>query len=774
MKPTLFGPDFPRVIAFQPMSNPPSTQETPYPAFTRLLALGGILLAFALRLHQLGAQSLWYDETVSVFLAGLPIPEIIAHTARDIHPPGYYLLLHLWGWLAQPTLEDGLEFLYVWPSLFWGVLLLPLLFALGRRFFTPRIALIALWFTAVNPYHIWYSQEVRMYTLGAGLGVLCLWSALSWVQDAEERKERQKAKSDALSLSKGKGNRAWATGLIHNSPFTIHHALFLYIPAAVAGLYTLYYFAFLLIALNVLVFWFHFKDRGGSDTRGNGDGDRRPQTADRRRQPAVVSPQSPAPRPQSLLPWLLANAAALLLWSPWLPVFWRQMTNPPVPPWRNVPGLLTMAQESLAALLVGQSPPLGMFWPWALTAGLLIALGLLRSPHGDRWTKTLLVFIFLPLLLLAGISLTVTPLYHIRYFFTYAAAGTLLVAGVLSVAFGPWRWLHAISLAGLFGLSGWGLHEFWSNPLYQADDHRSAVTALAAAWRPGDVVLVNAGWAYTALAVYWPTTPSAAGRQPALSPVRTRLLGYTNTEQSAGDERPPILMGGSVDGPASLGWGLAESDFYAVSAAETVAALERLAESHPRIWHYRLYDTVSDPDGLVRAWLDTNTRQRLDMPYPGRDFLRVQLFETRAADAPPPCPPAPEMEATFGDGVALLGGVYSPAPQAGSTLYATLCWEIADRTPAENLRTSLRLYQQVGGEFVLASQQDESPFSSPAAQTTQQTALAVPIPGNTAPGSYRLELIVYDGATGDPLPIADPRAIFGQRWPLAENIAIDP
>jgi hypothetical protein len=132
------------------------------------------------------------------------------------------------------------------------------------------------------------------------------------------------------------------------------------------------------------------------------------------------------------------------------------------------------------------------------------------------------------------------------------------------------------------------------------------------------------------------------------------------------------------------------------------------------------------------------------------------------------------MAVTVGDGVNLLGGVYSPSPQVGSTLYATLCWALADRTPAENLRTSLRLYQQVGSEFVLASQQDESPFSSAAAQTTQQTALAVPIPGNTAPGSYRLELIVYDGATGDPLPVDDPRAIFGQRWPLAENLVINP
>jgi len=744
----------------------PLTRDDPPATYPRLLALGGILAAFALRLYHLGGESLWYDETVSVFLARQSIPELIAHTARDIHPPGYYLLLHLWSWLAQPTLEHGLEFLYAWPSLFWGVLLLPLIFALGRRLFTPRVALVALWLTAINPYHIWYSQEVRMYTLGAGLGLLCLWSALYWWQVAGEEKERQKAK--------GEGKRRWTTEFIHHSPFTIHHSPFtihhspftihhspftihhspfLYILAAAAGLYTLYYFAFLLIALNVLVFWSHFSAISSTSAKSR--------TSHR--------------HPHSLLSWLLANAAALLLWSPWLPIFWRQTITPPVPPWRGAVEPLVVVQESLAALLVGQSPPLGMLWAWAAIAGVLLALGLLRFPrHQIGGQRRLLTFIFLPLFLLTAISLTVTPLYHIRYFFTYAAGGILLVTAALAGMVGRWRWLHAITLAGLFGLGGWGLREFWTNPLYRADDHRGAVSALAATWRPGDVVLVNAGWAYTALAVYWPATPSTTGRQPAQLPMRTRLLGYTNTNQTPGDERPIILVGGSVDGPATLGWGLAESDFYTISSDQTVAALEQVAASHPRIWHYRLYDTVSDPDAVVRRWLETNTSQRLDLPYPGRDFLRVQLFETHASDAPTTCPPAPEQTVTFGAGVILRSGSYSPAPQAGSTLYATLCWEMVKDIPTENLRTSLRLYRQAGDEFVQVAQQDESPFSTTSLPGTQQTILALSIPGNTAPGNYRLELLVYDGATGNPLPIDDPRAMVGQRWPLAENLVINP
>ena len=719
-----FGPCFLAVIAFQAMTSLPQARSiTRSPVSKvrniRLLAIGGILAAFALRLHDLGGQSLWYDETVSAFLAQQSIPDLIAHTARDIHPPGYYLLLHVWGWLAQPTLETGLEFIYAWPSLFWGLLLLPLIFALGCRFFTTRVALVALWLTAVHPYHIWYSQEVRMYTMGAGLGLLCLWATLGWLQKETDRSR-------------------------------ISRSRFLYIFAAAAGLYTLYYFAFLLIALNVLVIWHQF----------------------------AIHPAPLALR-RSIFPWLLANGAALLLWSPWLPTFWRQMTDPPVPPWRGTVDIASLAQETLAALLVGQSPPLATLWPWALAAGLLVALALIgfnRREMSGRGEWVLLIYLFLPLVLMAGISLTLTPLYHIRYFFTYAVVGTLLFASVFDRVVSDWRWLHAISLVGLILLSGWSLNEFWTKPLYRADDHRSAVAELAQNWRPGDAVLINAGWAYTALAVYWPPAPSRVGGQPITFPVRMRFDDYTKTSflDITDREVPLLLLAGSVDGSANLGWGMAESDFYAISRSETEAALEAVAARQPRIWQYRIYDTVSDPAGAVRAWLDTHTTPRLDLPYPGRDFLRVQLFETDAFNNPENCPQTSEMAVTFGDGMVLRGASLSPTPQAGSTLYATLCWQIAKGLATENLRTSLRLYGLAGGDAHLIAQKDDASFLDTTTRSEYRTSLALPIPAATQPGNYRLEVIVYDGTTGDPLPIDNPGAIVGQRWPLAEAIEIGP
>src|SRR6266851_3852750 len=75
-----------------------------HPLFAPALPLRIVVLtAFALRLFQLGTQSLWYDESVSLFIARQPIPELIAHTAGDVHPPLYYLLLHFWLQVAGTT-----------------------------------------------------------------------------------------------------------------------------------------------------------------------------------------------------------------------------------------------------------------------------------------------------------------------------------------------------------------------------------------------------------------------------------------------------------------------------------------------------------------------------------------------------------------------------------------------------------------------------------------------------------------------------------------------
>ncbi|MDO9065792.1 MAG: glycosyltransferase family 39 protein, partial [Chloroflexota bacterium] len=139
-----------------------------------LIALVVVAVGFALRVHNLASQSLWYDEAFSVYLARMGLGEIIARTAADIHPPLYYFLLHGW-MLAAGSSEFALRFL----SLIFGVLTLPLFFQVSRRLLrflpvdaAPHTGIITASMAAIAPFYIWYSQEGRMYTLLTFLGAL--------------------------------------------------------------------------------------------------------------------------------------------------------------------------------------------------------------------------------------------------------------------------------------------------------------------------------------------------------------------------------------------------------------------------------------------------------------------------------------------------------------------------------------------------------------------------------------------------------------------------
>lgn len=697
--------------------------------WTRIGILAGLLWGFGLRLYQLGVDSLWYDETVSAFLAAQSLPELIAHTAGDIHPPGYYVLLHFWQALSHPKLAQGMEFWLAWPSLWFGLLILALLFALGRRFFGVQTGAWAVWVAAVNPFQIWYSQEVRMYTLGAFLGLLCLWAAWRWL--------------DQIGRNQPKTVKAQAT------------LLAIYSLSAAAGMYTLYYFAFLLITLNGLIFYELFS------------------TVDRSW--------------QRLAQWLTAQLVALLLWMPWLPIAWRQVTDPPVPPWRapwhTVSEFITTVAESLATLLVGQSPPDGSLWVWAIVV-LLIGIavyGYTKKPSDSlsalRPQTVLLLYILAPLGLIYALSLLATPLYHVRYLFTYAPPFAIL-SGALLVWLSRRSARVALLLAlGYFLVSTASLVQFWSNPIYRADDHRQAVATLAEQWRPGDAILVNAGWTYTALAVYWPSDLAAptGALVPALNKP-SRLTAFTSEKEGAATDlsfsQPLPVVSGSIDGPSTLGWGDPNSDFYPISQIDTELALTRLAAHSRRIWHYRLYDTVSDPQALIRQWLERHTTQRLDQPIPGRDFGRLQLYETmeNPQDMGRIFPDRP-LGILFDNQIGLVG-FDPPLPvSAGSMLFVTTQW-IGIANPPDSLSASLRIYDQ-GGHLLAQTDGALSPPTSswiPGERHIQTFALS--IPAALPPGEHPLQLLIYRQNDGQPLIVHNYRPAW-QQMPLG-NVTVLP
>lgn len=141
------------------------------------VVLAALAAAWTLRLYRLGWQSFWYDEGTSITVAPRDLLTILANAAADIHPPLYYLLLHVWVGATGQS-EYGARL----PSAMVGTLLVAVLYRLGRDLLGPVGAGAAAVLAAGAPLPIWYSQEARMYALAttlAAVATLLLWRALT-------------------------------------------------------------------------------------------------------------------------------------------------------------------------------------------------------------------------------------------------------------------------------------------------------------------------------------------------------------------------------------------------------------------------------------------------------------------------------------------------------------------------------------------------------------------------------------------------------------------
>ena len=143
----------------------------------RYTLVGGLfLLALAVRLWRLTTHSLWFDESMSLFWASQPVTriwEVGLRLVEDKHPPLYYSLLHGWMGLfgssdaAVRSLGSLLGALAVLPT--WG-----LGYLLGDR----RAGALAGLLVALNPFLVWYSQEVRMFMPAATFALFGLYGLL--------------------------------------------------------------------------------------------------------------------------------------------------------------------------------------------------------------------------------------------------------------------------------------------------------------------------------------------------------------------------------------------------------------------------------------------------------------------------------------------------------------------------------------------------------------------------------------------------------------------
>ena len=140
----------------------------------------GLVIALGARIYRIGEFGLWQDEVFSLRTVRMPWGDMFASIIADVvHPPLFYILLKFW------TAVGG-------ESLVW-LRCLPLIFAfatIGALYLlcrelnvSVREYALAILLIALNSYLIYYSQELRMYSILTFWSVLSMWQFVRFLRD---------------------------------------------------------------------------------------------------------------------------------------------------------------------------------------------------------------------------------------------------------------------------------------------------------------------------------------------------------------------------------------------------------------------------------------------------------------------------------------------------------------------------------------------------------------------------------------------------------------
>ena len=749
------------------------------------------VVALSLRLLRLDFQPLWWDEGYSAWFATHPLGAIAALTAQDIHPPLYYVLLH--GWIG--LLGAGPVALRLF-SVVAGVLAIPAIYLAGRRMFSPRAALFAASLLAINPLHIYYSQEVRMYGLVALLSIGVV--AAAW-----RVFESQPPFPHAPTL-----------------PFA---ASVVYVLLTTAALYTQYYAVFLPIGLTIYLCWHWF----GGFSRFRSSTTRPAEASKPGANTVSIADAAPEITLRSkpvLIRWLIAQAAVALLYLPWVlyaaPKLTLYISQKVVQDADRPLGLLEYLARHLAAFLAGHlSGALTPYWPLALLLLAPIFLGLwsgiggfrIKQPkttdhHASRITQhsatLLLAAVTLTALALGwliGLRYPFFPEHGERLLLLALPAFTLLLAAGLdalwprgerllpseiealaglpvsttkpaeaSIPRGQletraWRLARPVTLAALaliVATSATSLAAFYTTPRYPGDDYRPLIARTVEQGLPEDTVFAVYPWQVG----YWRAYGSSTGPTARLTPDTDWTPGVAAALDAA-------LARGKVWFPAHLALG-------AILETRIEAHLAGSAAPFTNEWY--------GPGTRLSGWSVTLEPQATDAPavrFPlrGADGA-VELIGVDAARQPIPAANAvvpitlrwhiPAGASTLGVSVRLVDAIGRMWAQHDyEPLGAIACRDVAcnvsttDTLPTSLLRTRCqRLYYGHCQRLYYGRCQrlyyDTANVSTTDIASTDDR-LGLLIPAGTPPGQYFVEVALHGKGDAQPLDAlaADGRAL---------------
>lgn len=153
------------------------SQRKHYFILVMIIALGALV-----RLWNLNVESLRLDEAQSVWQASHSLDFIYQYMLKNVHLPLHNSLLYMWLRFVG-TDEQSVRLLAAIP----GILTLPVIYLLSKELVNREASLLATFLAAFSPFWIWYSREIRMYSLLAFLTTVSYYLYLKILRSGKTR-----------------------------------------------------------------------------------------------------------------------------------------------------------------------------------------------------------------------------------------------------------------------------------------------------------------------------------------------------------------------------------------------------------------------------------------------------------------------------------------------------------------------------------------------------------------------------------------------------------
>lgn len=459
-------------------------EETNIEDFAPWLAILIALMGGVLRVLLLDNKGMWLDETFSVWLASHSVVEILQWVVKiDQHPPLYYILLHYWiAFNGDSPYNTRLL------SVLFGAATIPIIYLIAKRMSGVNMGLAAAAILAFSPFHIYYAQEARMYTLLTFNAAVAIYALVRLLTDSRsirpigsQFREYLRAwrtlgpvepsiEGDFSYKSEARDQTRWRAWISRHRWLPIQAietdlAWVAFIIFSAATLFSHNTAVLFILATNIFVFGLILFQR----TKKSGV------------QPAFQAP--------SFWNWVMAQMGILLLWIPWIFPFIKQSSAVyhrfwiPEPTWDAV-------MQMLRSFLNASGPiPANIATVIWILYGLVLCLGLVHYRKKISQILFLAALFTIPILGELIVSIWRPIFWGRTLIWTTIPLFLVLAAGIAQFKF---RYVIILMLGTLATINLFSAADYFR--FYQKEDWNSAARDIAGYTEKNDLVLFNSNF----------------------------------------------------------------------------------------------------------------------------------------------------------------------------------------------------------------------------------------------------------------------------------------